>query len=225
MSELSEYTNPLLSTNCPDPAVIRLLDGSGYALVASSDQASRADNSSVFPLYFSKGGPHQELEVSSNISLPISRPGPLEPGQPYLQSGQPACLGPGQVLGPGAPRCGGNLPPLLHCRGQSGQTQLWRRHSLLGGSFRGVLGTGGPVGLFRPGELCREMLQDLGEPLITAPDSIAGCLDPHHFRDPVSQKSYLLWKQDAPLRKETLCDVSRGEALTFIVLPLFLIFS
>ena len=52
---LSVYTNPLLSTNCPDPAVLRLKDGSGYALVVTSDHATRSNNSSVFPVYFSQG--------------------------------------------------------------------------------------------------------------------------------------------------------------------------
>ena len=64
---LSEYTNPLLSSNCPDPAVTRLMDGSGYALVASSDRASRSDNSSVFPMFFSKG-------CQSLIRLPLTSP-------------------------------------------------------------------------------------------------------------------------------------------------------
>ena len=30
--------------------------------------------------------------------------------------------------------------------------------------------------------------------------SVAGVIDPHYFRDPVSQKQYLLWKQDNPFR-------------------------
>ena len=64
---LSEYTNPLLSSNCPDPAVTRLMDGSGYALVASSDRASRSDNSSVFPMFFSKG-------CQSLIRFPLTSP-------------------------------------------------------------------------------------------------------------------------------------------------------
>ena len=52
---LSVYSNPLIATNCPDPAVIRLMDGSGYALVASSNHATKSNNDSVFPIYFSKG--------------------------------------------------------------------------------------------------------------------------------------------------------------------------
>ena len=126
------YRNPLIASNCPDPAVVRLLDGSGYALVASSDQATKSDNSSVFPVYFSTG--HQPPVSPSFLItfLPhISRPGQLEPGEPHLQPGQPAQLVPGPILRPGAPHRGGQIPPLLHCRGQPGKTQLWRRSRLL----------------------------------------------------------------------------------------------
>ena len=49
------YSNPLLSVNTPDPGVTRLVDGSGWALVATSNNASRLYNSSAFPIYFSRG--------------------------------------------------------------------------------------------------------------------------------------------------------------------------
>ena len=67
------YRNPLIASNCPDPAVVRLLDGSGYALVASSDQATKSDNSSVFPVYFSTG--HQPpVSPSFLITFPLTSP-------------------------------------------------------------------------------------------------------------------------------------------------------
>ena len=47
------YTNPLISTNTPDPGVTKLADGSGWVVVATSDFATRALNSSAFPMYFS----------------------------------------------------------------------------------------------------------------------------------------------------------------------------
>ena len=50
-----QYTNPLLATNSPDPAVTRLVDGSGFLLVTTSDHANKSLNSHVFPMYFSKG--------------------------------------------------------------------------------------------------------------------------------------------------------------------------
>ena len=50
-----QYTNPLLATNSPDPAVTRLVDGSGFLLVTTSDHANKSHNSHVFPMYFSKG--------------------------------------------------------------------------------------------------------------------------------------------------------------------------
>ena len=42
--------------------------------------------------------------------------------------------------------------------------------------------------------------RDIGSPLISDPNSIAGALDPHYFKDPVSRKHFLLWKEDDPLR-------------------------
>merc|ERR1712129_580824 len=47
------YTNPLIHSNTPDPGVTKLMDGSGWVAVATSDFASRANNSSAFPMYFS----------------------------------------------------------------------------------------------------------------------------------------------------------------------------
>ena len=38
--------------------------------------------------------------------------------------------------------------------------------------------------------------QDIGRPLITDDDSLAGALDPHYFLDPVSKKHFLIWKED-----------------------------
>ena len=49
------YTNPLLRVNTPDPGVTQLVDGSGWVLVATTNNASREYNSSAFPIYFSKG--------------------------------------------------------------------------------------------------------------------------------------------------------------------------
>ena len=49
------YTNPLLRVNSPDPGVTRLVDGSGWVLVATTNNASREYNSSAFPIYYSKG--------------------------------------------------------------------------------------------------------------------------------------------------------------------------
>ena len=49
------YQNPVINKNTPDPGVIRLLNGSGWALVCTSSFASRSSRSSAFPIYFSKG--------------------------------------------------------------------------------------------------------------------------------------------------------------------------
>ena len=45
----------VLSHNSPDPGVTRLQDGSGWALVTTTNNASRAANSPIFPIYFSGG--------------------------------------------------------------------------------------------------------------------------------------------------------------------------
>ena len=53
--EIPTYTNPLLRTNVPDPGVFQLVDGSGWVLVSTTNNASKEFNSLVFPLYYSKG--------------------------------------------------------------------------------------------------------------------------------------------------------------------------
>ena len=47
------YTNPVISTNAPDPSVTRLADGSGWVAVVTSDHSSRLANPNAFPIYFS----------------------------------------------------------------------------------------------------------------------------------------------------------------------------
>jgi len=47
------YTNPVISTNAPDPSVTRLVDGSGWVAVVTSDHSSRLANPNAFPIYFS----------------------------------------------------------------------------------------------------------------------------------------------------------------------------
>ena len=49
------YQNPVIRENAPDPSVIKLHDGSGFALVASSEFSSVSVNSTAFPIYFSQG--------------------------------------------------------------------------------------------------------------------------------------------------------------------------
>ena len=49
------YQNPLLNYNSPDPGVVRLEDGSGWALVTTTNDVTRKDNTTAFPIYFSKG--------------------------------------------------------------------------------------------------------------------------------------------------------------------------
>ena len=61
--DLLFYQNPLLE-NSPEPGVVRLVDGSGWALVTSTNNAIK--NSSAFPIYFSEG------------ELGKTRPGHLE---------------------------------------------------------------------------------------------------------------------------------------------------
>ena len=51
----SYYTNPLLTTNSPDPGVVRLVDGSGWAMVTTSNNVSRTSNPYAFPMYYSRG--------------------------------------------------------------------------------------------------------------------------------------------------------------------------
>ena len=41
--------------------------------------------------------------------------------------------------------------------------------------------------------------RDIGKPLLVDQNSIAGALDPHYFLDPITNKHYLIWKEDDPL--------------------------
>ena len=41
--------------------------------------------------------------------------------------------------------------------------------------------------------------KDIGTPLIESPQSLGGAIDPHHFKDPITGRHYLLWKADKPL--------------------------
>ena len=55
LTKVNSYKNPVISTNTPDPGVVKLVDGSGWAAVATSNYASRSGNASAFPLYYSSG--------------------------------------------------------------------------------------------------------------------------------------------------------------------------
>ena len=46
------YTNPVIATNYPDPGVLKLPDGSGFVMVATSNHAKKCED--VFPILFSK---------------------------------------------------------------------------------------------------------------------------------------------------------------------------
>ena len=55
------YSNPIINENLPDPSVIKLPDGSGFVLVASSEYAVKDNQTSAFPMYFSKGELFRDL--------------------------------------------------------------------------------------------------------------------------------------------------------------------
>jgi len=49
------YSNPVIRENAPDPSVVRLVDGSGWLTVVTSDHSSRYDSEPrAFPLYYSR---------------------------------------------------------------------------------------------------------------------------------------------------------------------------
>ena len=49
------YTNPVIAKNTPDPGVIKLVDGSGWVVITTSNHASRDGDNSAFPIYHSTG--------------------------------------------------------------------------------------------------------------------------------------------------------------------------
>ena len=48
----SQYTNPVVNSNAPDPGGLKLHDGSGYVVVSTSDH-STATTGPAFPIHFS----------------------------------------------------------------------------------------------------------------------------------------------------------------------------
>lgn len=50
--DVSCYTNPVVATNHPDPGVLKLPDGTGFIMVATSNHAKKCEP--VFPILFSK---------------------------------------------------------------------------------------------------------------------------------------------------------------------------
>ena len=63
----SYYTNPLISTNSPDPGVVRLEDGSGWAMVTTSNNVSRRSNPRAFPMYYSGGRYNLDIQSDNTI--------------------------------------------------------------------------------------------------------------------------------------------------------------
>ena len=55
LDDSSYYINPLVTTNSPDPGVVRLVDGSGWAMVTTSNNVSRRSNSYAFSMHYSRG--------------------------------------------------------------------------------------------------------------------------------------------------------------------------
>ena len=62
------YTNPVVSSNTPDPGVLKLPDGSGFVMVATSNHAKKCED--VFPILFSKDMVNWE-HVSFSWSLQL----------------------------------------------------------------------------------------------------------------------------------------------------------
>ena len=63
------YSNPVIRENAPDPSVVRLVDGSGWLTVVTSDHSSRYDSEPrAFPLYYSRDLINWELRWDMTIS-------------------------------------------------------------------------------------------------------------------------------------------------------------
>ena len=77
LSPVNSYTNPVIAHNAPDPGVVRLADGSGWAAVTTSNHASWAGQALAFPLYYSSG---RVCVIQSKIKhISCFRPGELVP--------------------------------------------------------------------------------------------------------------------------------------------------
>jgi len=156
------YTNPLLTTNSPDPGVLRLVDGSGWAMVTTSNNVSRRSNPYAFPMYYSR-------------DLVTWEPrGHVFTGNRNWPSWAEARMW---------------APELHWVKGSYVVyfTAADDRDKLNIGAA--VAKSSDPFGDYR----------DIGKPLIVDENSVAGALDPHYFLDPVSDKHFLIWKEDDPL--------------------------
>ena len=111
------YTNPLLRVNTPDPGVTQLVDGSGWVLVATTNNASREYNSSAFPIYFSKGKLLILVftkDLSSNVNSTNYRPNKLAASVLGIHPIQLASMGPWQNVGPRTAPCQWSIHCLLY---------------------------------------------------------------------------------------------------------------
>ena len=158
------YTNPLIASNTPDPGVTKLKDGSGWAAVATSDFATRAHNSSAFPMYFSPDMVRWELQ--SWVFTPDTWPSWAEDS----------------MWAPELHNVNGRYIVYFTARGSNGQLSCGAA----------VAQTSDPFGPYL----------DIGKPLVQPTDSLGGAIDPHYFKDPVTGKDYLLWKEDKPMTLE-----------------------
>jgi len=155
------YTNPLIPTNTPDPGVTKLMDGSGWVAVATSDHATRSGNSSAFPMYFSRD--LVEWQLRSWVFTPATWPSWAEDS----------------MWAPELHNVNGRYIVYYTARGGNGQLSIGAA----------LAQSSDPFGMYL----------DIGKPLVKPSESMGGAIDPHYFKDPLTNKDYLLWKEDKPL--------------------------
>ena len=158
----TRFTNPIISTNSPDPSVTRLIDGSGWVAVTTSNKATRYNNMPAFPISFSPD--LVNWTQKSWVFTPENWP-------TWAIKDMWA-------------------PELHNVNGQYTVffTALHKHGKLRSGAA--LANNNDPFGTYT----------DIGKPLVNGDGSFVGAIDPHYFKDPVTNKDFLLWKQDEPFQ-------------------------
>ena len=187
------YTNPVIDSNNPDPAALAL-PGGGYLAVATSNYATNSAAEDAFPIYHSAD--LVDWELRGHVFPAGAWPAYCDRNMwaPEIHRVNGRC-GPVPAPSPRTATVSVQVPGLLLLQ-RPQQPPLGGRGRGGGGSLRLVRGpAGGAAHLPQRGAAQQPGSTDT-ECGHHVQDSIAGPIDQHYFKDPLSGKDYLIWKTD-----------------------------
>ena len=185
------YTNPVIDSNNPDPAALAL-PGGGYLAVATSNYATNSAAEDAFPIYHSAN--LVDWELRGHVFPAGAWPAYCDRNMwaPEIHRVNGRC-GPALAPSPRTVSAAGTwptspaAPPTAATRwawpwrGRIPSARTWTRWGSRSSSTTRCS--------WQPGSTdteCGHHVQD----------SIAGPIDQHYFKDPLSGKDYLIWKTD-----------------------------